>query len=123
MRLLANENFPGPAVEALRSAGHDVLWARSDLAGADDTTLLGRAQKEQRVVLTFAQDFGDLAFHWGLPAECGVILFRIGVPSPEIAAARAVAELAARTDWGGKFAVIEEHRVRVRPLPVKPPTN
>lgn len=30
MRLLANENFPLDAVEALREAGHDVLWIRED---------------------------------------------------------------------------------------------
>jgi hypothetical protein len=33
MRLLADENFPKPIVEALRADGHDVLWARADLAG------------------------------------------------------------------------------------------
>jgi len=26
MKFLANENFPGDAVEALRGSGHDVLW-------------------------------------------------------------------------------------------------
>ena len=26
MRLLADENFPRPIVEALRTLGHDVLW-------------------------------------------------------------------------------------------------
>ena len=65
MRLLANENFPGPAVDALRAAGHDVLWARLDMPGADDPTILGRAQHEQRIVLTFDKDFGDLAFTMG----------------------------------------------------------
>lgn len=34
MNLLANENFPLLAVEALRDAGHDVRWARTDMAGA-----------------------------------------------------------------------------------------
>ncbi len=119
MRLLANENFPGPAVHALRSAGHDVLWARTDMAGQPDQEILERAQQDQRVLLTFDKDFGDLAFRWGLPAECGVILFRIGIPSPDVAARRAVAEFAARADadWAGKFAVIEDYRVRIRPLP------
>jgi predicted nuclease of predicted toxin-antitoxin system len=117
MLLLANENFPGPAVAALRAAGHDVLWARTDLAGQSDEAILSRAQTEGRVVLTFDKDFGDLAFRWGLPAACGVILFRISMVSPEAVAQRAVAELAARTDWLGKFGVIEEHRVRIRPLP------
>ncbi len=117
MRLLANENFPGPAVNALRAAGHDVLWARTDMPGEPDSQILRRAQQETRVLITFDKDFGDLAFRSGLPAQCGVVLFRISIPSPEIAACRAVAELGARDDWTGIFAVIEEHRVRVRPLP------
>jgi len=70
-------------------------------------------------VLTFDKDFGDLAFHRGLTAECGVILFRISIPSPQIAAQRAVAELGALADWAGKFAVIDDHRVRLRPLPTR----
>ena len=43
MRLLADENFPKPIVEALRAGGHDVLWARTDLAGASDLALLDLA--------------------------------------------------------------------------------
>jgi hypothetical protein len=37
MRLLADENFPKPIVEALRAGGHDDLWARTDLAGVRST--------------------------------------------------------------------------------------
>ncbi len=36
MRLLADENFPMPAVEALQQAGHDVTWVRTDLPGVGD---------------------------------------------------------------------------------------
>jgi len=46
MRLLANENFSAPAVDALRAAGHDVLWARTDLAGQPDSLILQRAQQD-----------------------------------------------------------------------------
>jgi predicted nuclease of predicted toxin-antitoxin system len=77
MRLLANENFPGPAVAALRAVGHDVLWAWTDMAGCPDEQILQRAQADRRVLLTFDKDFGNLAFHANLPAECGVLLFRI----------------------------------------------
>jgi hypothetical protein len=28
MRVLANENVPGPVIRALRELGHDVLWAK-----------------------------------------------------------------------------------------------
>ncbi|MGA2147419.1 MAG: DUF5615 family PIN-like protein [Bryobacteraceae bacterium] len=44
MRLLADENFPKPIVEALRSGGHDVLWARTDCAGWKDVVLLDLAE-------------------------------------------------------------------------------
>jgi hypothetical protein len=33
MRLLADENFPLPTVEALRQAGHDVFWVRTEAPG------------------------------------------------------------------------------------------
>jgi hypothetical protein len=36
MQLLADENFPGDAVTALRAAGHDVLWIRTDAPGITD---------------------------------------------------------------------------------------
>src|SRR2546428_782544 len=40
LRLLANENFPGEAVEALRVRGHEFLWVRTDSPGALDTVEL-----------------------------------------------------------------------------------
>jgi predicted nuclease of predicted toxin-antitoxin system len=117
MRLLANENFPGLAVAALRAAGHDTLWARTDLAGWRDEEILKRAEAEERILLTFDKDFGDLAFRAKLPATCGIILCRMSTPLPEIVANRVVAELGSRSDWAGKFAVIEDYRVRIRLLP------
>lgn len=117
MKILANENFPGDTVAALRAAGHDVLWARTDMAGSDDDAILQRAQAEERLVLTFDKDFGNLAFQWGLPATCGVILMRLVIQSPEVATTRTLEALHGRDDWRGKFAVIDEHRIRLRPLP------
>jgi len=81
MRILANENFPGEAVEALRKQGHDVAWVRTDAPGNNDTQVLERAQREGRIVITFDKDFGELAFRAGLPAQSGIILFRISAPS------------------------------------------
>jgi predicted nuclease of predicted toxin-antitoxin system len=62
MRILANENFPGDAVNALRLEGHDVAWIREDAPGSLDTQVLQRAQDEERVLITFDKDFGELAF-------------------------------------------------------------
>lgn len=42
MRFLANENFPGDAVSALRERGHDVVWIRTDAPGISDPDVNGR---------------------------------------------------------------------------------
>jgi predicted nuclease of predicted toxin-antitoxin system len=80
MRFLANENFPGAAIEALRAAGNDVAWIRVDAPGSSDPEVLARAAREERVLLTFDKDFGELAKASPLPARCGVILLRIPMP-------------------------------------------
>lgn len=119
MRLLANENFPADAVEALRARGHDVVWIRTDAPGSSDVAILERAQRENRILITFDKDFGELAFRSRLPAQNGIILFRISAPSSMHVARVAVAALESRTDWAGHFAVIEDRRIRMIPLPGK----
>jgi predicted nuclease of predicted toxin-antitoxin system len=120
VKILANENFPQAAVLALRGAGHDVLWARKEMPGAPDEDVMARAAAEQRLLVTFDADFGELVYRRGLPPSCGVVLFRLAIPAPELAANRTLAVLQSRTDWEGQFAVVEETRVRLRPLPAGP---
>jgi predicted nuclease of predicted toxin-antitoxin system len=69
MRFLADENFPGDAVTALRAAGHDVLWIRTDAPGINDQDVLSRSLSDARVLLTFDKDFGELAWRSSLPAS------------------------------------------------------
>ena len=117
MRILANENFPLDAVEALRQQGHDVAWVRTDAPGSSDQAVLQRAQADDRIVVTFDKDFGELAFRAKLPASSGIILFRISTASPQQVARAAIAALSSRTDWAGNFSVVEDRRIRVTPLP------
>jgi len=117
MKILANENFPCLVVEALREEGHDVVWARTDMTGEPDDKILDRAQVEHRLVVTFDKDFGEMAFHWGLPAECGVVLFRLRTQSPEYLKDRVLAAFSSHCEWQGRFCVVEDWRIRVRPLP------
>jgi predicted nuclease of predicted toxin-antitoxin system len=116
MRILADENFPREAVEALRQRGHDVLWARTDLPGASDTVVLKRAAAESRLVITFDKGFGALALWSGLAAPAGVLLLRISPRSPSHVAHFCVSLLDGRADWAGHFSVAEEDRLRMRPL-------
>jgi predicted nuclease of predicted toxin-antitoxin system len=117
MQLLANENFPLDAVEALRAENHDVAWIREDARGSNDEQVLARAQREDRILITFDKDFGELAFRSKLPATSGVILFRISAPSSKYIAQVAVEAISSRTDWAGHFSVIEDQRIRMTPLP------
>jgi predicted nuclease of predicted toxin-antitoxin system len=117
MRLLANENFPGEAVDTLRTRGHDVLWIRTDAPGSSDQDVLAKASAEDRILLTFDKDFGELAFRAGLPAASGVVLFRFPPISATSVAQIAVAVLESRIDWAGHFSVVEERRLRMTLLP------
>jgi len=118
MRLLANENLPQAAVEALQEEGHDVVWVRTDAPGSSDEAILMRAVREQRLLVTLDKDFGQLAFRSGLPAACGVILLRIRPSSPTHIARVVAAALRSRDDWPGHFSVDDE-RIRMTPIPTE----
>jgi predicted nuclease of predicted toxin-antitoxin system len=116
MRFLADENIPRAAVEALRSAGHEVLWACESSPGAPDMELLRTANQDGLIILTLDKDFGELARASGVSRDAGVVLFRIPLPNPG-QAARAIAEvLGSREDWLGHFSVVTESSVRMRAL-------
>ena len=117
MRFLANENFPGDAVEALRLQGHDIRWIRADAPGSSDPHVLALAQAEERILLTFDTDFGELAFRSGLPATIGIVLFRFRMTSAQQVARVVAQAIASRSDWAGHFSVVEIDRVRMRLLP------
>lgn len=116
MLFLANENFPLDAVEALRLQEHDVVWIRTKSPGISDTEVLCLAQTEDRILLTFDKDFGELAFRTKLSAASGIILFRITAPSSAVVAQKVVAAIALRDDWAGHFSVVEDDKVRMRLL-------
>ena len=76
-RYLANENFPARIVHYLQDRGDDVLSAAKEMHGVSDEAVLARAIRENRILLTFDRDFGELAFHQRMPATSGIVLFRL----------------------------------------------
>jgi predicted nuclease of predicted toxin-antitoxin system len=116
MRFLANENFPGTAVAALIAAGHDVAWVRNAAPGMSDPDVLAWAIRDERILLTFDKDFGELARASALPSRCGVVLFRIAMPNPGDIGSRLSNMVTSRDDWAGHFSVIEPGRIRMRAL-------
>ena len=117
MRILVNENMASSVMQALRDRGHDVVAAKESMRGQEDATILARAQAEARLVVTQDKDFGELAFRSGLPAQCGIILFRLSGDDPQVELAYKVEVIESRTDWSGHFTVATNDRIRTRPIP------
>ena len=117
MRLCANENISEDCVVKLRQKGHDVLWIRESAPGSPDADVLACAHRENRLLITFDKDFGQLVFQQGARASHGVILFRISQISAAVAAERVSAALGLRDDWSGHFSVVDDFGIRMRPLP------
>jgi predicted nuclease of predicted toxin-antitoxin system len=107
----------GSVLEELRARGHDVLSVKESLRGMDDPGILARAQSENRIVITQDKDFGELAFRSRLPAQCGIILFRLSGDDPDMEIRRIIDVVEGRSDWTGNFAVATDDIVRMRPLP------
>lgn len=108
MKLIANENIPSSVVLNLRAHGHDVLAVKEAMRGAADVAILARAQQESRLVITQDKDFGELAFRHRLPAQCGVVLFRLAGDDVDADLRRMVEVIESRSDWAGQFAVATE---------------
>jgi predicted nuclease of predicted toxin-antitoxin system len=117
LRIIANENVPGSLIEQLRENGHDVVSVLESMRAAADAEVLAVAQRDERLVVTFDKDFGELAFRSRLPATCGVVLLRLSGSSPDEDNRRALSVLTSRDDWAGKFSVVTDERIRMRPLP------
>jgi predicted nuclease of predicted toxin-antitoxin system len=112
MRLLADENFPLPTIEALRSAGHDVTWARTDHPGTKDAALLELAESDRRVLVTLDKDFWQIAVQRREPLErSGVILFRVHPAIPENITPLVLRTMAMEQEWSGHASVVTVERV------------
>jgi Domain of unknown function (DUF5615) len=76
VRLYADENFPRPVVETLRTLGHDVLTVqetRTVGTAMPDRDVLSFASSEERAVLTInRRDF--IRLHAADPAHAGIIV-------------------------------------------------
>ncbi len=116
MRFLADECCDAAFVDALRSDGHDILYAVESLRGATDDELLSLSFSERRIVITEDKDFGELVCRLQRPAH-GVVLLRFDVAdrAMKIPRMRDLLEQEAER-LPGAFVVLEVDKVRIRPL-------
>jgi predicted nuclease of predicted toxin-antitoxin system len=117
MLFLANENFPLSSIVRLRNAGHDVAAIIEDSPGVKDGEVLAKASQEQRILLTFDRDYGELIYKLKYPRPLGVIYFRFFPRTPvEPAELLLRLLLSEEISLQEKFTVVEFGRIRQRPL-------
>lgn len=122
-KLLANENFPLPAVRLLRAAGIDVVTVLDIMPAACDADVLAYARHEQRWILTFDRDYGDLVFRKGHQPPPAIIYLRQEAYSPEKPAELVQAVLSMPDKVLGCFVVVTSTSVRFRRFVSSPAAN
>lgn len=83
MRWLADANIPGYAIAYLRQRGEDVLSIAETSPTASDIEVLALARREQRLLMSFDRDHGDLVFNRGVAPPRGIVYLRFSPPTPE----------------------------------------
>ena len=115
-RLLCDQNIRTDTVAYLHSCGHDVISTRDlNLSEGDDDIILAEAVCQDRVVLTFNSDFGDIRL---FPPEthCGVIRLRVhpqdrGTVHPALD--RVLGRLTPES-LRGRIAIVQRGKIRLR---------
>ena len=82
MKLLANENFPLRSVQYLKETGFDIIGVGIEFRGVSDEEVMELAISQERTILTFDSDYGELIFKYGYRPKAGVIYLRMATYSP-----------------------------------------
>ena len=83
IKLLADENFPLDSTQYLKQLGYNITAIGVDNPGISDEQVLTIAIQEDRTVLTFDRDYGELIFFYNLKPPKGIIYLRLTSYSPE----------------------------------------
>ena len=116
MKFLANENIPSASVDMLRRTGLDVLHVAESCPGEGDTGVLELARRQDRIVVTFDRDYGELVFRLKSPRPAGVVYLRFD-PAWPTEPGEILAAVVGSVPLAGHFTVIDRNRLRQRPLP------
>src|SRR5687768_4280815 len=119
MRFLADMGVSLKVVEWLRSNGHETVHLRDErLHRLPNGDIFQKAAREQRIVLTFDLDFGEILAGSG-GQIVSVILFRLRNTRTEFVIERLdeVLKLSSEELSQGAIVIVEDGRHRIRRLP------
>jgi len=112
MRFLADESCDFSVVRALRSANHDVVAIAEVSPREEDPSVMDRAVRESRILITEDKDFGQLVYA-KMQTTAGVIFIRFPARARRSLPATVV-ELVRRRGESliGNFTVLQPGRAR-----------
>lgn len=121
MKFLCDMGISGNTAAWLKSHNHDAKHLRDEsLQRLPDNEIFLKAKQENRIILTFDLDFGDIAAAAGtsLPS---IIIFRLQDQRPANVNRRLNIVLRDASDDlnQGAIILVEEARYRIRHLPIK----
>ena len=116
-RLLADENIPARAVDALRDAGCDVLSIREHAPESADDEVLRIAVAQGRILLTFDRDYGELIFGQSHAAPPSVIYFRTYPAGPREVSGAVLSLLADAESINDSMVIVSRQGIRRRRFP------
>ncbi len=122
MNFVADENFPRPSVDLLRSSGHTVMYVAEGRSGTPDVEVVDLAISLGCTLLTFDADMGTLAVAHGHFPPGGIVYFRLTSFRPETPARMLLDYLAAdpQAELAQRITVFDPPRVRQRELGPRP---
>ena len=115
MKLLANENFPIASVRFLQKKGYNIRAIGVDNPSVKDNEVMMMAIAEDRIILTFDRDYGELIFKHNYRPEAGVIYLRLD-EYDSYEPGKIVDRLLSETDFNTtrKLTVVGEDTIRQR---------
>lgn len=116
MKFLANENFPIASFKVLNNIGWDIEHIGNTNNGISDNEVMSIAINENRIIITFDSDYGELVFKFGYKPP-GVIYLRIQDFKPEYPGQLLIEIVEVdKLDIENKFTVIDDNQIRQRKI-------
>ncbi len=116
-KFLANENIPLATIYRLRNEGFDISSVGLDAPSITDSEVMQVAADENRTIITFDRDYGELIYKYGFRPPAGVLYLRMQNYQPEEPAELLLKLLNDQNlEFAGLFTVADERNIRQRKI-------
>ncbi len=113
MKILLDTCVWGGVLNALKVAGHNVIWTGDWDKDPGDIEILSYAYEEKRILITLDKDFGELAVVYGYP-HYGILRL---VNLSTVQQASVSKTILGKFGWelySGAIITVDSNRVRIR---------